>query len=274
MQKILRSLFVVFVWIGIGQAHAEEVASSDLNLILGGELRAYRYVEPGLISHSGPMLGVWGHWGYQTTWYKGLLDGNIFLGSLDYNGAVCSLTTGKCSDYSAKTFDVISKFTHRFSFEVSPEVDLFVGAGLRSLYDRGDGSVFYTRLGNYYFLPLGSRIKFLTDGNPQGAHYFVDLEYDVFLKGTMTSRISEVNSSMSDIEHQQNTGYGLQISAGYQQSWVEQSHPMQIQVFYEKWRVEASDTVSQYSSVSRVTYYYTEPKNFTESYGVKVGWGF
>ena len=281
---MVRILFFIFFSISaLANESIDQKADSHQNMdsrksafTFGAEGRYYRYVEPGLIAHSGPLFGVWSKYQYETAFYRGILDANLLTGILDYDGAVCSTRNSSttCSDFTGKTTDIIFKITHRFTYELSSYFDLFAGVGFRGLYDKGDGSVFYSRIGQYYFLPVGLTTRWFTDTFSEGDHFFMDVEYNYFLKGYMTSRLSEVNSAYSDVDHEQDNGYGMTIAVGYQENKKSKSAPWSYQLFYEKWRVEDSNVAYSYDSVQKTKRYFVEPKNFTESYGLRVGFDY
>ncbi|MBC7465157.1 MAG: hypothetical protein H7256_04135, partial [Bdellovibrio sp.] len=150
---------------------------------IGAELISYRYVEPGLIEHVGLLYGA----NAQLKWEAsemifGVIDVSVVAGKLNYNGALCDVETNACSNYSAKTDDVIFRITHRFDFKVTEQFHIFAGPGIRYLFDRGESSGFYTRLGLYLFAPVGVNLQIPLNDD---SGLIFDLEYDIFISGSM-----------------------------------------------------------------------------------------
>ncbi|MFZ3231191.1 MAG: hypothetical protein WA160_13370 [Pseudobdellovibrio sp.] len=240
------------------------------NFKIGIQLSSYRYVEPGLISHSGIMYGFNGEWSWKVSdTVKGILIGDASIGKLIYDGGVCDVTTKKCSDFEGLTNDFIFRVTHRFDFKVTDELSFFTGPGYRFLYDRGEGSSFYTRLGTYLFAPVG--LTWTTEISKE--KFFLDLEYDVFLVGTMESKVSEVNSTYEDLTHKQSSGSGHKIAIGYRKL-LNNGRNLDASLIYENWNIAASNSERLIISGVASNSSFTEPKNFSESLGVKVSLDF
>lgn len=239
---------------------------SSTNIKLGGEISSYRYVEPGLISHTGFLLGVNFQWFWVgTSDFKGVIDSSAVFGQLQYDGKLCNVQTSVCQDYSAKTNDFIVRVTHRFEYQFSPFIAGFAGPGLRFLYDKGEDPGFYTRTGVYLFAPVGFRLELPTGENL----FFADFEYDIFLGGTMNSKFSEVNSSYGDITHKQTSGAGQKITLGASLTkWL--SKPVTVSLYYENWNIAETNFEPFYQDGVATNKAFQEPKNFSESYGLKV----
>lgn len=237
------------------------------NLKVGPQLVSYRYVEPGLITHSGFLYGVSGEY----TWFptpgiKGVLLGDVVVGKINYDGALCDVNTSVCNDYAAKTNEFIFRATHRFEIKMNETINVFAGPGLRYLFDKGDDPGFYSRMGTYLFIPAGFNINLPFQSADK---IFADFEYDIFLVGTMQSKLSEVNSTYQDITHRQNSGSGHKITLGYQQS-SSSVNPLTIALFYENWNIAASELEQLYVNGASTNKAFVEPKNFSESLGLKV----
>ena len=145
--------------------------------VVGFQLLNFRYTEPGLISDSGFIFGIFGETRFAISKsITGIINADLASGNLDYNGSLCSISTSVCTDYLAKTQDVIIHITQRFNFEISEKVSLYSGPGFRVLIDKGIGNGFYTRFGTYLYAPLG-----ITFQLPQGEeNYSLDLVRFVF----------------------------------------------------------------------------------------------
>lgn len=236
---------------------------------VGFQIINFRYTEPGLISDSGYLFGVFGEVSYFISdRVKGVINADLASGTLNYDGGLCSILDNTCVDYSAKTQDAIIHVTHRFDFEISDKVSLFIGPGLRVLVDKGIGSGFYTRFGTYLYAPLGITFQL---PRSEGV-YFLDLEYDLFVRGTMKSKLSESNSRYSDLNHTQTNGSGLRISAKYQTQIFD--HSILFVLFYENWSVGESDVLPLMKDGIASGKFYSEPKNFTDAVGLGLGLSF
>lgn len=238
-------------------------------LKLGASLASYRYVEPGLIEHAGLLYGVNGEFNWDiTNMITGVLQADLSAGKLNYDGALCDVDTtngSKCTAYSSSTTDVILRLTHRFDFKLVDSVHFFLGPGIRYLYDKGDSSGFYTRIGMYLFAPIGFKFQVPIDDE---SGLSLDLEYDVFLGGTMESKLSEVNSKYGDMTHRQGAGSGHKVTLGYEFN-KHTANPIQVAVYYENWNIAASNKEPLIISGSASTTIFSEPKNFSESLGLK-----
>ena len=266
-------------WLLIGlmgfHVNAQTADEPDVNKVTtrwnaGASLAYYRYVEPSLISQTGFLIGAWAQFDYHALFYTGVVQGDLQNGQLDYDGAICQINSNQCSDYKAKTNELIMKLAHRFSFEGSDFVRPFFGLGYRYLYDKGEGAGFYRRTGQYFYVPLG--VTLLTAwSNPDGVFIF-DVEYDYFLNGMIESKLSDVNRAYGDVTHQQNHGQALKISFIFEESKkVDDLRAWSYGVFAEKWSIPKSDRAELLKDgVSSGTYFY-EPENFSETLGVKIG---
>ena len=225
--------------------------------------------EPGLIADSGYLFGVYGDASFSISkLIRGILTADFASGTLNYDGSVCNINTGSCTDYSAKTQDVIIHVTQRFDFELSERVSLFMGPGFRVLIDKGVGSGFYTRFGTYLYAPLGITFQL---PRSEGI-YVLDLEYDLFLRGTMKSYLSETNSKYSDINHTQTNGSGFRFSVKDQTVFYDRS--VSFLLFYENWSIGDSDPQPLMINGAPSGKFYSEPKNFTDAVGLGLGLSF
>ncbi len=229
----------------------------------GVQLENYRYVEPGLISHTGILFGVYGiaAWSYSEN-ASGLILGQINSGELNYDGALCDVNTNVCTSYKAKTNDVILRLTHRFDYLLFGKLHLFIGPGFRYLLDRGQGTGFYTRMATYFFMPAGFSVDV--------AHYKFEVEYDFLLRGMIKSHLSEVNSTYDDITHSQEDGKAFRVTALARFSQLT-TLPVELGLYYEKRELPSSDLKELRINKLPSGQFYKEPENITEALGVKLG---
>lgn len=227
-------------------------------ITLGTELRYYNYTEPGVVSHTGALYGVWGEWLWHSFIGDGRLKGNAIFGSITYDGALCDINGNNCTPYTANTNDIITKVSSRLELSPTKLFKLYGGVGLRYLYDKGEGTGFYQRTGTWIYIPIGFESKFSIAKH----NIVIDLEYDAIVSGQMKSGLSEIDSSLSDITHKQ-TGYGYALDIGYvvSKKWI-------LSAFYEAWVLNRSDVVQTNGL------FFVEPENRSNSFGVKIGLDF
>ncbi|MEK6627725.1 MAG: hypothetical protein AABY53_03795 [Bdellovibrionota bacterium] len=223
------------------------------SLLVGVEVRNYVYSEPGFVSHVGQFFGIWGEWHWSSFVGDGKVYGNFLYGLLTYDGALCDISNN-CTPYSSKTTDYIAKINSRLELKLGQSFYLIAGLGYRYLYDRGEGVGFYTRRGNWIYLPLGAGFK--------SGKFLFDLEYDLIVNGNFKSNLSEVSSTFTDLTHTQK-GYGLLLTIGYllKENW-------NVHGIYESWNLEESDLAASGGA------FFVEPKNKSEVFGLKVGYFF
>jgi hypothetical protein len=224
---------------------------------LAAELRYYRYSEPGVVEHKGPMAGIFGEWLWQSGLGKGRLQGAFHYGVLDYSGGLCDLS-GNCTPYEAKTTDFIFRTSTRFDVQLGSNFLIFGGLGYRFLLDKGQGVGFYQRLGQWAYVPVGVRLQ---SGSQKG-DFFTELELDWIGYGIFKSSLSEVSQSLPDVVHNQ-TGYGYMLLAG-----MNIGEDMRLAAVYEHWNLNESERVQQGDR------FFVEPKNESTSYGLRLGWTF
>ncbi len=275
MKMILLISFSFFLLLNrVARAQTEEPpATVDLSLKVGASLAYYRYVEPTLISQTGFLIGAWLNWDYHLLFYRGVLQAEIHNGELNYDGAICQIKTNQCSDYKAKTTDLIFKLAHRFTYDFNDTFSAFAGLGYRFLYDKGEGSGFYRRTGQYLYVPVGFSTRLEMNSWP-GVLIF-EAEYDYFLNGAIESKLSDVNSAYSDVNHKQNKGYAVRLTLSFEaQKKPDDLRAWNYGVYTERWSIAKSDRAELLENgVSSGTFFY-EPENFSETLGLKVGFSY
>lgn len=161
----------------------------------------------------------------------------------------------------------------------------FAGVGFRHLSNGTSGMANY-RTEQYLYVPVGATVRTAVARRVLG----VTVEYDHLLHGWNTTRNSLFGSGtvpatsttpeftlgdFSDVSFDQHGGWALRASASYalSRSWS-------IEPYYTHWRVddspvsEGSVTFVVNSIAARQTFGYYEPHNFTNEFGVKIGWRF
>lgn len=165
-------------------------------------------------------------------------------------------------------------------------VSPFAGVGVRHLSNGTTGN-FNFRRQEYLYVPVGLTIRTSTIGDRAIS---VNLEYDQLVRGWNTTRNSLLGGGtvpatsttpafsigdFTDLSFTQRNGWGMRASASYQlsRSWS-------IEPYYVRWRVDDSPVSSGSVAytvngiTARQTLNAYEPINFTNEFGVKIGWRF
>lgn len=273
--KILCFIFFVLISFDV-KAEEPDLQPESLtpyNLKVGATLQHYRYEEPGLISHTGILIGAWLNWFYPTPFYTGVLQGDLNSGRIEYDGALCNVNTNQCTQYKSKTNELIIRLSHRFQFEVTASFQAFAGLGYRYLFDKGEGSGFYRRVGQYWILPVGFTARLPWTLND--AEISLDAEYGFFLKGQIQSSLSEVNGTYGDVKHTQNQGRSLKLTLGFETpTTADNPRPWLFYFFYENWSISSSDQVELSIGGQASGKFYYEPENHSDAFGLKIGWAY
>lgn len=237
----------------------ENINKESKSFLIGTEIRSYTYSEPGLVSHEGLLFGIWGEWLWTSGLGDGKIYGNLFYGALTYNGQACNLSGTVCNPLTATTHDLITKINTRLEYKLNPMFQLFGGGGYRYLYDKGEGSSFYTRTGQWVYIPLGAALNV----DSSFGNLLFELEYDYTFYGTVKSNLSEVSSTLNDITSNQRGGYGIVTTAG-----IKINESFNAYIVYESWNANDSDVMESGGQS------FIEPANNSQSYGIKLGYLF
>lgn len=224
-------------------------------LTLGGELRQYKYSEPGFVTHEGLMYGGYADYLYRFTPGTSVsLGGNLIYGSINYDGGLCD-EFGACEPYKSTTNDLIMRAHSRVHINPNSNISLQIGLGIRYLSDKGQGQGFYLRTGTWFYVPVAVGVSVPLDNK---AKLIFLTEYDAVVSGGLRSNLSEVDTDYSDVYMSQ-TGNGLIVKAGYE--WDQ----FKISAFYETWSLNESAPVTTGGST------FVEPKNQSQSFGLQLG---
>ena len=224
-------------------------------LVIGGELRQYKYSEPGFVTHEGLMYGAYLDYLYRFTPSTFVsAGGNLIYGSLNYDGGLCD-EFGSCQPYKATTNDLITRTHVRVHIKPSSTVSLQIGLGLRYLSDKGQGQGFYLRTGTWFYVPLAASLSVPLQ-NQAKLNFLA--EYDVVVSGGIKSNLSEIDVDYSDVYMTQ-TGGGFILKAAYE--WSQ----FKVSGFYETWSLNESAPVTTGGST------FIEPKNESQSFGLQLG---
>ena len=136
---------------------------------------------------------------------------------------------------------------------------LYGGVGYRYWNNQIEGAGGYKREIEYLYCPLGLRFFGPVSKN---WHWRVEAEYDLFLRGTVKSRLSDVHPSYPNIENTQDSGYGARGSAALARQF--KRGEISFGPFVQYWDIDDSD-------IDMGCY---EPANTTTVFGFQVAFRF
>lgn len=152
----------------------------------------------------------------------------------------------------------------------------FAGLGARSLRDASggreatDGALGYDREVNYAYVPIGLEARVPVSAN---SAILVGIQYNLFVGGDSTSRFSEIDPEIPDVELELDGGRGFEASAAFQTKLG--SHALSFGPFVRHWKIGRSDSfiVTNPDDPSESLEFY-EPKNRTTELGLRLTFAF
>ena len=174
---------------------------------IGVSLSHIKYEEPDLMEEKGFMFGVNAAYAYhQQAMLRAELD--LSFGSVDYSSPI----SGEINGIPNTMIELRGLAGYDFKTSASTILTPYAGLGYRYLRDDASGKVSnlgaagYLREANYLYSPIG-----LAAYSALNTTWSWDaaIEYDLFWKGLQKSHLSDANLGFSDIENEQNSGYGL-----------------------------------------------------------------
>jgi hypothetical protein len=228
----------------------------------------HNYEEPGVMEQDGIFYGVGAAYEYaqkQRPWFR--YEGRFAWGQVDYTSPV-SGTLDDIDDFTLETRGLLG-----YAFGVTQHISVtpFAGFGYRYLNDDSQGrttntgAVGYERESNYYYSPIG--LQALVALNETWTVRSRG-EYDFLWKGRQKNRFSEAIAGLSDLENDQDEGYGLRGSLGV----IRRGEKMDVTVdgFVRYWDIEDSDLrpVNYLGTTIGLGY---EPANETIETGAVIG---
>jgi len=178
--------------------------------LVGAALSHITYEEPDLMEEKGFMFGLNAAYAYhQQVMLRA--EAGFSFGSVDYSSPI----SGEFNGIPNFMFEVRGLAGYDFTVSSSTIVTPFAGLGYRYLSDDSSGMVTnlgaagYLREANYLYSPIG-----ITTYSTLNSAWSLDatLEYDLFWNGLQKSHLSDANLGYSDIENEQNNGYGVRAS--------------------------------------------------------------
>lgn len=287
---------------------ARSRADKRSTIEIAAETYHYRYKEPGLMSNTGLMYGIFVGGNYYIHEPKKIqplfkiiksnelltlfrVEGRYTFGDLDYT----SYTTGGDNGQPNYTYDLRALFGHEAKLTENTSIMPYIGYGFRYLNDNGEGRLSssgnwaYERESNYHYLPLGLQYK---ANLKRKWSMKVILEYDYLMHGKQISHLENGGAWLLDgdgnynntdaLENRQTKGLGLRASV---RMTKETTHfDFFFEPFIRYWSIEESTHDQITSDSGRTKWYldaghtipYTgwEPENDTTEYGLTIGFNF
>jgi len=230
----------------------------------GAELHYQTYEEPSLVVEmEGPFAGLTLEGRLDANLWMLRADGRLAYGLMDYS----SRDTGTDDGISNYVFEGRIVGGRTLPLGADASVTPYVGYGYRTLYDDGGGRrtttghVGYDRWSQYHYIPIG------IDGDFRLSPTWSmkpNIEYDYFITGTQNSYLSDVRG-FSDVENDQDSGYGLRASLMFGTTWNRQ--PIEFGPFVRYWHIEDSDLQPVYRNGALFGFGF-EPENETLEAGL------
>jgi len=254
---------------------------SNITLELAPEISHISYHEPNLMKEKGDMYGLnaivtlrpsVGN--YLKTRFIDVyrLDGSYSFGRVNYygglqnaDGSVSPETFNGIGDYLFEIRGLLGKdfYFNNQSTRLTP----YMGGGYRYLFDtmsvNQPGG--YNRRIQYLYVPTGFELMTkLGDGWSIGT----DLEYDIFLRGFVTSYMQTLGAI--DANNTQTRGYGLRASIKLAKSWDRFNLFVEPYIRYWHIRVSQVETAVEFL-VNGIPYGLVEPNNTSTEVGGRIG---
>jgi hypothetical protein len=231
----------------------------------GVEISGITYEEPGIMEDEGIMYGVSVSYTDRAD-YMFKVEGRYAYGQVDYT----SNGTGAIDNIDDYIFELRCLFGYDFRVDDRTVLTPYLGLGYRYLNDDSAGMISstghwgYERESNYYYSPVGIEVVYDLEN---GWHCGLLAEYDIFWKGVQKSHLSDVNPSYSDMENDQDDGYGLRGSITLLRKG--DTVDLLIEPYIRYWDIDKSEVKNIVYSGFIIGYGY-EPENNSTEIGVKL----
>ena len=162
------------------------------------------------------------------------LEGQFATGNVDYDGSLSNGAphTDTGTDYFFEGRGIVG-----YDWPVGKDtVTPFLGLGFRYWQDALESSFAYQRDVRYLYSPIGLEMTHVGETWRVGFR----AEYDLFWRGWVTSQLSDVNSSLSDVSNRQEQGFGARGSV-YFQKHLNRNFSLSIEPFIRYWDIDDSD---------------------------------
>jgi len=227
---------------------------------LSSEISGITYREPGVMQESGYLAGIVGELTYHDR-FMTEISAKLAYGTTDYS----SDGSGTINDIPNYLF--AWRFLGGLDFPLNDNVVAtpYVGFGYRRLLDEGGGllstrgAAAYDRVANYYYSPLGVALNFRLEQDWLAA---LSLEYDHFWGGLQETYLSTAGLGFSDIENEQNDGYGVRGAIEIKQ--YAEEYNLSLKSYVRYWNIDASEREIGYWRGVPWAYFHEPPNDSTE----------
>jgi len=143
---------------------------------------------------------------------------------------------------------------------------VYTGFGYRSWRNRLEGPGGYQRQVDYLYLPFGVSMPLAVN---QTSSIELIFEFDLLVRGTVHSRLSDVSSDITDALNEQAfaSGFAFRGSAAYRID-IDRKTSLSIEPYFRVWNVSDSQTDTILIGGEQVQVY--EPQNQTLEVGLGV----
>ena len=236
-KTVTAGLFLVGLFLFTGKGVAETQKGPRGVWEVAPEVYWFFYKEPSLsVELEGWMYGVQSSYTThsQSTPFTTRLEGHYAIGGVDYDG---SLNNG--TPFTTSGTDQIADISGTVGYDISGGRQLailYAGAGFRYWFDDLDSSSSYERHVRYLYSPIGLEMTRVSGVWRVGFR----AEYELFWRGWVTSQLSDVNPSLSDVSNRQKDGFGARGSVYFQRR-LNQTISLSIEPFIRYWDIDDSD---------------------------------
>lgn len=206
----------------------------------GLEIYYYNYEEPNVMEQDGVQYGLTGSYEYHQEWVIHV-DGRFAFGEVDYTSPI----SGTMDDLDNYTFETRGWFGWDFPTSETIVLTPYFGIGYRYLNNdsagrtSSTGAFGYERESNYIYSPIGLAARAAME---DGWTLFASAEFDIFWDGTQESHLSDAVAGLSDLENDQNDGYGLRASLGVEKAGEQVD--VAFNTFVRYWDIDDSEMQS------------------------------
>ena len=250
---------------------------------VGPYVSTITYQEPRVMKESGRMSGVdaalvWHGGRYANLFDTIRLEGVAGRGTVDYS----SSQSGTIMGIDNALFETRAIFGRDFAQKEQATFSSYTGFGYRHLSDRTGGLISsagghgYDRVSRYLYLPVGLGV---VSQMGRGWTFESTIEYDLFLKGIQTSRLTQTSDSdytcLNDVTNNQSYGKGMKIALRFTKDRGDKAR-LALEPFLNYWSIGASRdayfAIVDHTVTPATTEQYRawEPENNSTEVGLRV----
>jgi hypothetical protein len=231
----------------------------------------YEYEEPNFMKIHGRLYEI------STSYRRAILSSRIPMfyggelmggfGNTTYDGGIQSAdkqVTPMTSSSKDRIIVLEGKFGASFVDTSVQSLGVYGGLGYWALNNKIDGNGSYTREVTYLYLPVGVEYNLKLGSS---VTMVFGAQYNLFLVGTVKSHLSEVDSSLPDIDNSQTSGRGYKLRVAPEVNFA--SWTAFLEGYYQSWSIGDSDHYTVISGSKMASF--MEPANETRMLGINIG---